>query len=278
MEHGKRKGSAASGKVGSLCGLWLLVMGLVVGACRDSVGTALYVTIDFPSSIQMDQLLVSGVVAGSSIGPHVLPEQPERLLANGETFRILLSSVQGKAEAELTVEGMRQGERVALGTNRVEVREGDEVDITVHLDPASPDGEPNGGSCPDCASGCCANGICTSPAFNTCGTGGVACVTCDPRTSNACSPQGACVCGQGPACDPITADQCINGQCKCGNASACGFGQECVAGKCECTPTSCGGCCNGNVCAPGNNINACGRNGVTCEKCKKTCNSTGTCS
>ena len=109
MNERKRKASAAARWAGSFCGLWLLSSVLLFAACRDSVGTALYVTIDFPPNLLMDQLLVSGTVAGMDFGPHVLPEQPERLLANGDTFRVLLPPVPDNSEAELIVEGLARG-------------------------------------------------------------------------------------------------------------------------------------------------------------------------
>ncbi|WP_224247489.1 hypothetical protein [Hyalangium gracile] len=285
MGHRKRKEARAPLRAWSLCGLGLLALGVAVGACRDSIGTALYVTIDFPPSLQMDQLLVTGTVEGDGFGPHVLPEEPERLLTNGDTFRVLLSAAPDDAEAKLSVEGLRQGARIAVGTSEVRIQEGDEVDVTVRLEPApTPDGgvpdggTPDGGFCPNCASGCCMNNVCTTSTFNTCGSGGIACVTCERKTADSCGPQGVCSCGQGPACDPAFSDQCTNGQCKCGNGPACGFGQTCVGGKCVCNPSSCGGCCFGNLCAPGNSKDACGRNGVECAKCRNTCGSTGTCS
>jgi hypothetical protein len=286
MERGKRQANTAARWAGSLCGLCLLGLAVLFGACRDSVGTALYVTIDFDPSLQMDQLVVTGMVADSGIGPHQLPEQPERLLSTGETFRILLPSVPDKSEAVLNVEGLRESTRVAFGTSEAEVRQGSEVDVTVRLEPSggtpdggTPDGgTPDGGFCPNCASGCCMGGVCATSTFNTCGTGGIACVMCDPRVSNNCASAGFCACGQGPACDPLATDRCTNGQCRCGTNGPCGFGQECVAGRCECTPTSCGGCCFSNICAPGNNNSACGRGGTACVSCsRKTCSATGTC-
>ena len=79
----------------------------------------------------------------------------------------------------------------------------------MRLEPTPPDGgTPDGGFCPDCANGCCMNGTCTASTFNTCGRGGVACVTCDRKTADACDSQGTCACGTGPACNPATTDQC----------------------------------------------------------------------
>ncbi|MBN1206734.1 MAG: hypothetical protein JXB05_17765 [Myxococcaceae bacterium] len=247
----------------------MLGWGVLLGACRDPAGTALYVTIDFPPSLTMDQLRVSGAVAGSAIGPQLLPEQPERTLAQEETFRILLPSAPDKAEAQLQVEGLRLGTRVALGTSQVRVQEGSEVDITVRLEPTSIDG-----FCLDCPEGCCKSGICTTSTFNTCGTGGIACVTCDRSTADSCGPEGSCVCGTAGACDPLTTDACDNGQCKCGTGGPCGAGQECVGGRCVCTPASCAnGCCAFNACLPGTSINACGQGGAVCAKCasRETC-------
>lgn len=270
----------------------VMLVALLLASCRDS-GTALYVTVELPSSLQVDQLRVSGTVEGSGIGPHLLPEQPERQLESGETFRVLLPSAPEGAQAELLVEGLYEGTRVAFGTGRVEVHDGQEVDVTVRLEAstAPPDGGPfpdggtqpdagtpdGGGFCPNCADGCCMNGFCTKPTFNTCGTGGIACAMCDPRTANACAPAGFCACGSRPACDAFTTDRCENGQCKCGGGSACGPGQECVAGRCVCTNNSCSGCCNGSTCEPGNEQSKCGTGGAACRKCNRACLSGGIC-
>jgi hypothetical protein len=290
MESRNRKANSAARWLGCFCGIWLVGLVVVSGACRDPVGTALYVTIDFPPSLLMDQLLVSGTVAGSGIGPQYLPEQPERILANGDSFRVLLPSAVDKSEAELTVEGLREGTRVAMGTGTAQIQEGSEVDITVHLEPATPPppppppdgGVPDGGPtdpnfCPNCASGCCQGGICTTSTFNTCGSGGVACKVCDGR-ADSCAAAGFCACGRGPACDPRTTDRCAGGVCRCGLGFQCALGQECVSGRCECTANSCSGCCTtNNTCEPGNTKDVCGRGGADCRKCNRTCGPQGTC-
>lgn len=276
MDSGKHHVSAGAQRGRWLCGLLLLGWAVLAGACRESVGTALYVTIDFDPSLMMDQLLVSGTVAGSGVGPQVLPETPERLLANGDTFRVLLPSAPNEAEAELKVEGLREGKRVALGTSKVQVLKDMEVDVTVRLEPAAPD---DGEFCANCPDGCCVSGVCTTSTFNTCGTGGIACQKCDPNTASSCSSKGFCACGQGAACDPRTTDRCLNGFCRCGLNAPCGFGQECVSGRCQCTPNSCAGCCNAGVCEPGNTKDRCGKGGGMCVKCPSTCSpTTGTCS
>ncbi len=280
MKRRERKANTAARWAAGLFGLGLLGLGALIGGCHNSVGTALYVTIDFPPSVLMDQLLVSGVVKDSGIGPHLLPEQSDRLLSNRETFRILLPSVPDKSEATLNVEGLREGLRVAFGTSAVEVREGREMDVTVRLEPSSSmdGGPPDGGFCPNCANGCCMGGVCTTSTFNTCGSGGVSCVMCDPHVSNTCAPAGFCACGQGPACDPRATDQCVNGQCRCGPTGPCGAGLECVAGSCQCTPNSCSGCCASNLCQPGNTASACGQGGGACMDCGMgTCSALGTC-
>ncbi len=269
----KRRASAAAGWARLLCGIFLLGLGMLSGGCQESVGTALFVTIEFPPSVLMDQLRISGTVAGSGIGPHVLPEQPDRLLANGETFRVLLPSAPDMAQAELQVEGLNKGERVALGTSHLQVRADMEVDVTVRLEPAPSD------FCPNCPDGCCMNGICTTSTFNTCGTGGVACRTCVRETADACSSQGACTCGRGPACDPRTTDRCVLGTCRCGSNSPCGAGLACVSGQCVCNESSCSGCCLNNVCEPGTLRDRCGQGGVVCRRCSstETCSASGTC-
>ena len=237
----KRYGaSTAARRATVLGGLLLLWLGVLTGACRESLGTALFVTVDFPSALTMDQLRVSGTVADSGIGPHLVPEQPGRPLTSGDTFRVLVPGAPDKAEAELSVEGLREGSRVAFGTQQVQIEEGSDVDVTVLLerlippDGGTPDaGIPDGGFCPNCASGCCMAGYCATSTFNTCGTGGIACVMCTPQTADSCVAAGYCSCGRGPACNPTTSDRCQLGLCRCGTSGSCTGTQQCVSGKCK---------------------------------------------
>jgi hypothetical protein len=251
-----------------LPGLWgVVLLGLLLGACRDASkasGTALFVTLDFPTTLFIDQLVVSGTVGENGIGPYVLPEQPERLLSNGETFRILLPSALDETPAEVTVEGLHEGTRVALGSGSVTTRKGREVELTVRMEPAAPV-DPN--FCVNCPTGCCMNGYCTVSTFQTCGTGGISCTTCNPATADACAQDGFCACGTSPACDPIASDRCDKGRCRCGTKEACPSGLQCVGGQCQCTTSSCSGCCDGNTCVPGNQRERCGTGGQGCRNC-----------
>ncbi|SEM33617.1 hypothetical protein SAMN05444354_11536 [Stigmatella aurantiaca] len=269
----------ARGNGGRAHRLWSVVLlGLLLGACRDASkasGTALFVTIDFPTTLFIDQLVVSGSVGESGIGPYVLPGQPERLLTNGETFRILLPPVENETPAEVNVEGLHEGARVALGTGSVQIRKGYEVELTVRMESAPPV-DPT--FCVDCPSGCCMNGYCTRSTFQTCGTGGISCTSCNPATANACSEDGFCACGSAPACDPIASDRCDKGKCRCGGKDACPSGLQCVGGQCQCTPESCSGCCDGNTCVPGNQREKCGSGGQGCRSCGFfQCKAGGTC-
>jgi len=275
-----REAARAAGRARWLVGVLLLGWAGMLGACRDpstASGTALYVTAEFDSALLLTQLEVAGSVQGGPpVGPSRLPEAPDRFLRSGETFRVLLPLAEEGTRAELRVRGLRAGQPVASGTGSVQVRAGYEVDVTVRLLP--PSSEPDAGFCPDCAGGCCLSGFCTAPSFNTCGTGGVACVRCDINTANTCLPQGVCGCGTDPACTWPQVDRCgAQGQCQCGAGAACGPGQQCMGGQCRCTPDSCVGCCEGNVCKPGGERRECGRGGQACRRCDKRCNADGTC-
>lgn len=286
-----REAARAAGRLRWLVGMLVLGWVGMLGACRDpstASGTALYVTAEFDSTLLLTQLEVAGSVQGGvPVGPTRLPELPDRFLRSGETFRVLLPSAEEGTRAELRVRGLRDGLQVASGTGSVQVRAGHEVDVTVRLLPPSPGpdggppdggGGPDGGFCPDCPDGCCLSGFCTTPGFNTCGTGGVACARCDIGTADTCLAQGVCGCGTGPACTWPQVDRCgAQGQCQCGTGAACGAGQRCVGGQCRCSPESCDGCCEGNLCRQGADKQACGRDGQACRRCSKRCNSDGTC-
>jgi len=279
-------------RAGALRWLWLVGLGLLLGSC--SKGTSLLVSIEFPPTLLMDQLLIAVTVAEESIGPHLLPVEAGRLLTNGDTFRVELSPEQDGAAATLRLEGLREGGSVALGTGATTVRMNNEVNVLVRLEPTRPPtggpdggmdggtdggtgGGTDGGFCPNCPNGCCMGGVCTSRTFNTCGTGGVACTACSSSTANACASEGFCACGPGPACDPQLADRCVLGQCRCGSGGPCGFGQQCVQGACVCNANSCTGCCQSNTCYPGTARDRCGIDANTCRKCDRACLNGGIC-
>jgi hypothetical protein len=258
---------------------------LLLCACRDPArvsGTALYVTTEFDPTLLITQVRVWGSVnGGQPFGPQVLPEQPARLLYSGETLRVLLGDVPNGSQAKVSVEGLRDSVVVARGEGTATIRDGYEVDVSVRMEPVTPEppdgGNPDGGTfCLGCT-GCCVQGQCTERSFQTCGVGGVACATCDPVLADTCDSRGVCVCGANPACSGPGVDRCVNGQCRCGTGAACGAGQECVDGTCRCTTSSCSGCCSGNLCMAGNTQNACGKGGQACVRCNKSCQTDRTC-
>jgi hypothetical protein len=254
-------------------GVLALVGAVLLTSCRDPAaasGTALYVTTEFDPTLLLTQVRVWGSVdGGQSFGPHVLPEQPDRLLHTGETLRILLGEAANGSQARVLVEGLRDNVVLARGEGTTQVRDGYEVDMTVQLASSTPPAD-EGTFCPGC-DGCCYNGYCTKSSFQTCGQGGVACMTCDETRADACDGRGVCVCGTGPACTGVNVDRCDNGQCKCGSSGACGPGQECVNGTCLCTSSSCSGCCAGTTCESGTAKDKCGKGGEACHKCDRTC-------
>ncbi|RYZ36148.1 MAG: hypothetical protein EOO71_32900 [Myxococcaceae bacterium] len=248
---------------------------MTLAACRDpaaAAGTALFVTTEFEPSLNLNQLRVSGTVAGGMDVPaSLIPEAADRTLQNGETFRVLLSDAAGGAQATVRVEGLRNGAVLATGEASATVRDGYEVEVTVKLAGG------NATFCMDCKDGCCRDGVCTSRTSRTCGSGGVACTDCTDNKADTCTPQGTCGCGPGPACGP-NAGACFAGRCICGLGPACGPGLACSSkGQCVCDASTCNGCCDGNSCIEAPNKNQCGRNGTACQKCDKKCNPDGSC-
>ncbi len=269
---------------------WRGILGLVCAvllvSCRDPAaasGTALYVTTEFDPTLLLTQVRVGGSVEGGRpFGPHILPEQPTRLLYSGETLRVLLEDVANGLQAKVYVEGLRDNLVVARGEGTAQIRDGYEVDVTIRLEPAAPEepdaGTPDGGvPCSGCEGCCSSGGTCSPRTFQTCGAGGSACVACDPARADACDTRGVCVCGSNPACSGTSVDRCVNGQCRCGSGGACAPGQECVDGTCRCSPSSCSGCCANNTCQPGNTRDRCGKGGEACSRCDKECRTDRTC-
>jgi|GEM_PF-1755085 len=120
-----------------------------------------------------------------------------------------------------------------------------------------------GGACVcdglSCPNGCCDGLTCRTNDLAACRSGGLACT--------------------GSACNPIRADNCFNGQCRCGSNPACDNGQRCVSGNCVCnTGSGCAGCCEGNICRQGDELTRCGAGGQACVSCpSSTVCSAGSC-
>lgn len=111
-----------------------------------------------------------------------------------------------------------------------------------------------GGECrctaTSCPTGCCADDECMIEDPRSCGSGGGACVTCDP----------------------IRSDRCIDGTCRCGTMrlGPCPEGRECIEGRCTCGPRVCDGCCDASeVCILPVSMNSsrCGSAGMACDDC-----------
>ncbi len=253
-----------------------IVLGSVaLAACRDPAaasGTALFVTTEFESSLNLDRLRVSATAEGASVPTTLLPQDSSRALQSGETFRVLLDGAVDGTQATVRVEGLRGDTAgVAAGEATATVRAGYEVEVTVRLTAT-----PTGTFCLDCPDGCCREGVCTARTFRSCGVGGVACELCDDTRADTCTGRGTCGCGDGPACGANT-DRCAMGRCFCGLGNACGPGLACINGFCRCDPSTCAGCCDGNSCIPAPNKNQCGKDGAACRKCDKRCNPDGSC-
>jgi formylglycine-generating enzyme required for sulfatase activity len=94
----------------------------------------------------------------------------------------------------------------------------------------------DGGDCnaTNCGGGCCDGSTCVAPpTLSKCGAGGAACSVCSETAADSCGADATCRCGSGPVC--AAGRVCKGGQCRCGNAEACGKqGDQCVDGVCKC--------------------------------------------
>jgi hypothetical protein len=165
------------------------------------------------------------------------------------------------------------------------------VDGGVTFD-GGPDGGDDGGdagrcNAQTCPSGCCdANDQCQGGnSYTSCGNNGAACTNCQALGFQVCDPQRKACANQPQVCDARTCPTgcCDNGRCfsgadqnECGNFGqqcqhCAAQGQQCQGQVCrlptQCGPSSCPGCCEGNVCVPGFAPNACGSRGQQCQNC-----------
>ena len=251
---------------------WHSLLGLAaivgIASCAPT-GTSLLLEIDLAAVPGVQQLHVTGTVDDVLVfGPAIRPEHAGDPLTGVQTLRVLLPDSTDGQTVQVRVEGLVSGEVRGTAQEEAVARKNHETKVHLALDPHDL-------PCTGCK-GCCSEGRCISGAsLSACGGGGVVCIACDPALSDQCASGGRCACGAGPACSPQTgADRCVDGACRCGNGPACPSGTECDNGVCRCTESSCAGCCSDNECLPGNDGNACGAGGVTCQTCTggSTCN------
>jgi len=212
--------------------------------CQSSESTSLYVRVDFDPNLTITQLRLTGAIADQVVfGPADRPEREGPALKTGQAVRILLRDSLDGQRILVWIDGLLQGVAVASTTGDTLIRRGAEVTLDLRLDgPPRVDG---GYACGSCANACCSDGACHSSDFAHCGTDGGACVACQ-----------------------ASADQCVNGRCRCGAGDSCRPGQVCVQGACRCTPASCSrGCCSGDNCLSGGEASACGSAGQPCQPC-----------
>ena len=141
--------------------------------------------------------------------------------------------------------------------------------------------------------GCCENSNICAPGDDdmACGHMGYQCQPCAPgEGTSQCMPlsAGGGVCSGGASCDPANCTGCcqgniclvgdVEGACgshgvtcaMCPAGQACAFvtmdmGYACTAAPCD--PSTCSGCCDGLVCAVGDQDVACGSGGEACVNC-----------
>lgn len=143
---------------------------------------------------------------------------------------------------------------------------------------------------PTSCDGCCVGDACLpGDSALACGTRGAQCSSC--ASGQACRPEvgGGGRCEGLAICGPETCSGCCDadGQCVSGHDSgacgrrgqaceACGADEVCAANAangrtCQprptCGPSTCPGCCVGDICAVGTQPNACGSGGELCQSC-----------
>jgi hypothetical protein len=121
------------------------------------------------------------------------------------------------------------------------------------------------GKCGDVLDACGSHPCGACPLGQTCGAGGPN--ACGVGT---CTPNCA-----GKACGAFDG-------CSAGCDGACAGGLHCTKSGCMCDPSSCSGCCQGDIlgaCLPGNVNDKCGNQGAQCAACvpERPCSASGVC-
>lgn len=231
-------------------GLFAVLFG--VGCNTHHDGTSLLIRVDFNEGLGLTQLQFSGAAGqGTGFGPIRKPDAVGLPLSSAQSVLIRLPDTYAGQTMVLEVDGLVQGSIVAASQLTATPERNRLTRLSISLTPATPDGgggRDAGVNCQNCQSGCCVGLRCyPQPSFTRCGSDAGACVTCNTQS----------------------ADNCVDGSCRCGTRGSCADGQECDGGVCACTPRSCAtGCCTLDG---GCNFNptsaSCGNAGVGCVAC-----------
>lgn len=120
----------------------------------------------------------------------------------------------------------------------------------------------------DTCAGCCTGDdkciALVDQAFNVCGANGKICASCLP--GQLCAPNGACAndpdAGQVGLCDPSTCSGCCAGEVCVDTASQ--NAQECGQGGQQCAPCLSGSSCQSGSCVQAMDAGVCGKKGAAC--------------
>ncbi|MBI5511709.1 MAG: hypothetical protein HY903_23380 [Deltaproteobacteria bacterium] len=268
--------------------------------------TGIDATIVYDGALGLDQIRVSGRLDdGTAVFPATARPEPPQPLTTGETsVVILLNEALAGSAIYVRGDGLVAGTVSASDQERLTLLAAALVPVTLALGDQAicGDGRTRAGieTCDDgndwgtdgCSAVCLveADWSCTTPDpgpsvctsnlscdAQRCTTGCCSGADCVAATFDACGVEAR---GCAP-CDPIRADDCIGGECTCGEAAACLPGQHCVLGACVCDPTSCAnGCCADNRCQL-RSVDACAPAGDACAPCDPvaadTCGANGEC-
>jgi hypothetical protein len=262
------------------------------------------VVLELNTGVEIDQVRVQVVAAGSPLGTLAVPEQPGPALRNGADVVLLFDAEAAGLLVDVYVAGMAGGTQAAQGTGRGALELGATTPVTVRLQPAScgAGGHSCGGGCyPDddtahCGLACvdcpapaahghavCLLGACQiacDDGFDRCDAG---CVNLDQDRANC----GACgrTCAAAEICQQggCVANPCPTGQHPCGgacvsNGSVATCGSACAPcptpanGVATCDGTSCGVACAtgyhlcGGVCVSSSAVATCGTRCTPCPE------------
>ncbi|MHB8879807.1 MAG: hypothetical protein ACYC8T_39465 [Myxococcaceae bacterium] len=205
------------------------------GTSPSARGTAMYVTVSFPTELSVRQLRFRATASGGAdvFEPAVRPTTaPAKNLSSPQTERILLLDSLDGVSVRVEVQGLGPaGELLAEGSAAATVARGTETYVNVGLKKA-------GAACVNCdplktdrCSGdlCqCGSGAPCEPGLR-CGDGGV-CV-CDVFSAcQGCCGSGACILSSGPAACGRAGERCD--QCTGCNQGVCTAALPCGPGTC----------------------------------------------
>lgn len=243
MRCSQRSNSGAHRRAGTLVFAVCLALFLLSCTGHGTHGDVTGVRLTITAELDVSSFVIRGTDESTrSFEQIIVPEEQRPLDPEGEVVDVIVDNDLGGTLLRFRVDAIAWGDIYATERLEITLETGELLPLPVHFGPRS-----------ECGDGA------LDPDREECDDGDV---SDDDGCSANCELEPGFECttepGQRSRCSPL-----------CGEI-VCGDGQRCVEEECVCDGQSCAGCCDGDQCLEGGDVEGCGSGGQSCEACSGT--------